>query len=69
MLEMASTLRHPNVADIHEAYYHENKFYIISEYLDVSLLDLNFNEYPLEEWEIATIIVEVKAPVNDKHIY
>jgi hypothetical protein len=59
-LEAASNLCHPNIADIRDAYYHEEKLYIVSEYLEVSLLDVDFNLYPLEEWEIATIISEVR---------
>jgi serine/threonine protein kinase len=64
MLKTFSTLRHPNVADVYKAYYHNNKFYVISEYLDLSLLNLNFTQYPLEEWEIATIVTEVETPVE-----
>jgi hypothetical protein len=64
MLEIVSTLCHPNVADVLDAYYHEERLYIVSEYLEVSLLDVDFNLYPLEEWEIATIIAEVNHNID-----
>ena len=40
-------------------YFYDGQLCIVSEYLDVSLLDLEFNRLALKEWEIATIVVEV----------
>jgi serine/threonine protein kinase len=59
MLEVLAHVQHPNVADILDVYSHDSKLYIISEYLDVSMLDLEFERFAPEEWEIATIIGEV----------
>ena len=59
MLELLAQLRHPNIADILDVYFYNGQLCIISEYLDVSLLDLEFKRLAPEEWEIATIVVEV----------
>ena len=40
-------------------YFHDGKLSIVSEHLDVSMLDLQFKRLAPEEWEIATIIAEV----------
>jgi serine/threonine protein kinase len=59
MLESLALVQHPNIADILDVYFHDDQLCIASEYLDVSLLDLEFNKLALEEWEIATIVAEV----------
>jgi len=59
MLESLARIQHSNIADILDAYYYEGQLCIVSEYLDVSLHDLDFNRLAPEEWEIATIISEV----------
>jgi serine/threonine protein kinase len=62
MLELLAQVRHPNIADILDVYFCDGKLSIVSEYLDVSLLDLEFKRLAPEEWEIATIIAEVTLP-------
>jgi len=59
MLAKLAQVQHPNIAEILALYYHNSKLYIVSEYLDVSLLDLELNIITPEEWEIATIVAEV----------
>ena len=59
MLEVLAHLQHPNFADTLDLYFHDSKLYIVSEHLDVSMLDLEFERLAPEEWEIATIIGEV----------
>ena len=59
MLEALAQVQHPNIADILDVYSHDGKLCIVSEHLDVSLLDLEFKRLVPEEWEIATIIAEV----------
>ena len=45
-----------------DVYFHKRQLYIISEYLDLSLLELGFEQLPLKEWEMATIMREVVYP-------
>ena len=59
MLELLTQVQHPNIADILDVYFCNDKLCIVGEYLDVSLLDLGFDRLAPEEWEIATIIAEV----------
>jgi len=59
MLEELAQVQYPNIADIFDVYFHDGKLCIIGEHLDVSLFDLKFKRLVPEEWEIATIIVEV----------
>ena len=59
MLELLAQVQHPNVADILNMYFHDERLHIVGEYLDVSLLDLQFNRLAPEEFEIATIVAEV----------
>lgn len=61
MLEVLAHVQHPNVADILDVYFHDSKLCIVNEHLEVSMLDLEFERLPPEEWEIATIIGEVKV--------
>jgi len=59
VLQRLSHVRHANIARIFDAYCHEEKLFIAEEYLGVSLSDLDFHRFLLEEWEIATILAEV----------
>ena len=59
LLQALSSFRHPNIAKIYDVYCHADKIYTISEYLELSLNDIDFHSFILAEWEIATIIVEV----------
>jgi hypothetical protein len=60
MLSTLSRIHHPNVAEILDAYFFHDQLFVITEHLDISLLELEFKILPAEEWEIATIITEVK---------
>ena len=42
MLEDLAQVKHPNIADIFDVYFHDGKLCIIGEHLDVSLVDLEF---------------------------
>src|SRR5258706_7297641 len=55
---------HPNIATVHDAYFHDENFYIISEYLELSLWELESASNPLQEWEVASVIAEVGSPVK-----
>ncbi|KAH8800745.1 hypothetical protein F5884DRAFT_741324 [Xylogone sp. PMI_703] len=66
MLEMLIQILHPNIAVIHDAYFHNNQLFVISEYLDLCLLDLQLDSVALEEWEIATIVAEA-SPLWHPH--
>jgi hypothetical protein len=59
MLDVLAQVQHPNIADVLDVYFHDDKLYIVGEHLHVSLLDLGFNRLAPEEWEVATIIAEV----------
>lgn len=60
-LELLSKIHHPNIAKTYDAYRYDNKSYMVLEYLDISLLELGFKTCPLEEWEIATIVLQVRT--------
>ena len=60
MLRQFVSIQHENIADILNVYFYENQLLIISEYLDVSLFDMDFRQLSAEEWEMATIIQQVK---------
>lgn len=62
LLEELSLIQHPNIAEILDIYFYDGKLSIVTEHLDVCLLDLDFSRLPPEEWEIATIIAEVTMP-------
>lgn len=61
MLEAFSAIHHPNVADIFGVYFHAGELYIVGEHLAVSLVDLGFEDRVPEEWEMATIVKEVRC--------
>jgi len=52
-------IKHPNIATINEIYCHNDKIFLIAEYLEVSFTQLKVEKYDLKEREIATIIAEV----------
>lgn len=60
-----SRIQHPNVANIHDVYSYNDTSFLIMEHLDISISQLDFQKYELEEWEIATIISEVMATFHD----
>jgi hypothetical protein len=59
MLEAVAKIKHPNVADIFDVYFYNDQLFIVAEYLDASLLDLQFTRMAAAEWEVATVITEV----------
>jgi hypothetical protein len=59
ILQRLSDVQHPNIADIYDVYCHDDKLFTATEYLELSLSELDFQTFELEEWEIATIIAEV----------
>lgn len=61
VLQALSSIQHPNIANIYDVYCYDNKIFTVAEHLELSLLDLDFHSFPFEEWEIATIIVEVRT--------
>lgn len=62
LLEELSLVQHPNIAEILDIYFYDGRLNIVTERLDICLLDLDFSRLPPEEWEIATIIAEVILP-------
>ncbi|KFY31578.1 hypothetical protein V493_00986 [Pseudogymnoascus sp. VKM F-4281 (FW-2241)] len=59
LLEELSLIQHPNIAEILDIYFYDGRLSIVTEHLDVCLLDLDFSRLPPEEWEVATIIAEI----------
>ena len=59
LLQALSGIEHPNIAKVYDVYCYDNKIFTASEYLELSLTDINFQSFPFEEWEVATVIVEV----------
>ncbi|KFZ04248.1 hypothetical protein V502_10296 [Pseudogymnoascus sp. VKM F-4520 (FW-2644)] len=59
LLEELSLVQHPNIAEILDIYFYDGRLSIVTERLDICLLDLDFSRLPPEEWEIATIIAEI----------
>ncbi|PVH67473.1 hypothetical protein DL98DRAFT_367659, partial [Cadophora sp. DSE1049] len=52
-------IQHPNIATIEDIYCYDDKIFVVTEHLDVSFAQLEFQKYDLEEREIATILTEV----------
>jgi hypothetical protein len=59
LLQSLSGIQHPNIAKLYDVYCCNNKIFTASEYLELSFVDLYFQSFPFDEWEIATIIAEV----------
>ena len=57
---MIGIVQPPNIADVPDVYFHGGRLSIVGEHLDLSLLDLEFDRFVAEEWEVATIVAEVK---------
>ena len=56
ILQQLSHIQHPNLATIYDVYCYEDKICMAIEYLELSLAELDFQSFELEEWEVATII-------------
>ncbi|KAH7370308.1 hypothetical protein BKA65DRAFT_386846 [Rhexocercosporidium sp. MPI-PUGE-AT-0058] len=52
-------IKHPNIAAIEEIYCYDDRIFLVTEHLDVSFAQLQFQKYDLKEREIATILTEV----------
>ena len=59
ILQDLSIIQHPNIAKLYDVYLYDDKVFIASEYLELSLAELDFHSFPFEEWEIATVANEV----------
>lgn len=59
MLQRLSNIRHPNLASIYDVYSYKGNIFVATEYLEITLKELGFDQFLLQEWEIATIIAEV----------
>lgn len=59
--QVLSSIQHPNVAAIYDVYCNQGESFLVTEHLDISISQLKFQRYELEEWEIATILLEVPA--------
>jgi hypothetical protein len=59
LLQAFSSFRHPNIANVYDVYCYDNSIFVASEYLELSLNELDFHSFLFAEWEIATIVVEV----------
>lgn len=58
---LLSRIQNSNISTVYDLYCDDDKIFIVTENLEVSLSQLEVDKYELEEWEIATIISEVKA--------
>ena len=59
-LERFGDIRHPNIAPVYDLYYFDDRLHVVGEYLELSLTELDFQYFQLEEWEIATIMTKVR---------
>ncbi len=57
--QVLARVSHPNIASIYGVYSYIDKLLVVTEHLDISLAQLDFQSYEVEEWEIATIVAEV----------
>ncbi|KFY26010.1 hypothetical protein V491_01503 [Pseudogymnoascus sp. VKM F-3775] len=57
--QLLATVSHPNIASIYGVYSYIDKLLVVTEHLDISLAQLDFQSDEIEEWEIATIVAEV----------
>ncbi|KFY03302.1 hypothetical protein V490_00219 [Pseudogymnoascus sp. VKM F-3557] len=57
--QVLARVSHPNIASIYGVYSYIDKLLVVTEHLDISLAQLDFQSYEIEEWEIATIVAEV----------
>jgi hypothetical protein len=64
-LQDLNDIWHPNIANIYDVYLYDDKLSIAAEHLDVSLTELDFQSFALQEWEIATIITEVREDCSN----
>jgi hypothetical protein len=60
VLQALSSIQHPNIAKLYDVYLYDDRIFVVSEYLELSLAELNYHSFPFEEWEIATVTNEVR---------
>lgn len=68
-VRIISTIQHPNLATVYNVYCDDENAFLITENLDISISQLGFHKFELEEWEIATVIAEVLAYLRHKKIF
>ena len=70
-VRIISTIQHPNLATVYDVYCdnEEANAFVITENLGISISQLDFQKFELEEWEIATIIAEVLAHLWRKKLF
>ena len=68
ILQDLSSIQHPNIASLYDVYLYDDKVFIVSEYLEFSLAELDFHSFPFEEWEIATVANEVWGMVGSRSL-
>lgn len=57
-----SSIQGPNIATVHNVFCDGDEVFVVTERLDLVFPQLEIQRYELDEWEIATIIAEVKIP-------
>ncbi|KAH6714605.1 hypothetical protein BKA61DRAFT_481472, partial [Leptodontidium sp. MPI-SDFR-AT-0119] len=57
-------IKHLNIATTEDIYYYNNRIFVVTEHLNVSFAQLEFQKYDLEEREIATILTKVLKGVT-----
>jgi hypothetical protein len=55
-----SRIQHPNVASAYDLYCYNEQNFLVMDYLSLRISHLETQEHELEEWEIATIVSEVR---------
>lgn len=59
-MQALSSIQYPNIAKLYDVYLYDNKIFVASEYLELSLAELNYHSFLFKEWEIATVTNEVR---------
>jgi hypothetical protein len=58
---MLSSMHGPNIASVYHIYCDGDQVFIVTERLDISFSQLGTQDYAMEEWEIATVVAEVRT--------
>ena len=56
---IVSSFKHANIATVYAVYCAGEKAFLVTEHLDVCFTQLELQKYAIEEWEVATILLEV----------
>ncbi|PVH71742.1 hypothetical protein DL98DRAFT_364479, partial [Cadophora sp. DSE1049] len=54
-----ASIYHPNISNIHSIYCDDGEMFLITENLEISISQLQFETHEPAGWEIATIVTEV----------